>query len=226
MCPRLTVCELKVNTVVQSLLGAFFKIVHVKVNVNDINDNVPTFDPSNFTVKISESETPGSYFRLPAASDLDGDEENSNVEYIIPARTAPFTLAHDEVQNIRIRLDSALDRETVGSYQLHVLAIDKGSPRLTGTLTVNVEVLDVNDNTPIFQQQLYNVSVSDNRAVGSSVLVVKAVDLDYGDNGLVTYVLPSTQEDMRVLDMFYINRSSGEITVKSSLDIYAGRSYR
>ncbi|BFZ24591.1 hypothetical protein BsWGS_27630 [Bradybaena similaris] len=230
ICPRLAVCELKINAVVQSLLGAFFKIVHVKVNITDINDNVPFFDPSTVTVKVSESETPGAYFRIPAASDLDGDEENSNVEYVIAARTAPFTLALDDVgstpQGVRIRLDSTLDRETVGSYQLHVLAIDNGSPRLTGTLTVNIEVLDANDNAPIFQQQFYNVSVSDEQAVGSSILVVRAVDLDYEDNGFVTYVLPSTQEDMRVLDMFYINRSSGEIKVKASLDIYAGRSYR
>ncbi|CAG5120570.1 unnamed protein product, partial [Candidula unifasciata] len=230
ICPRLTVCELRVKTVVQALLSAFFQIVYIKLTVNDINDNAPNFDHSTFTVKITESEPLGAFFRIPTASDLDTGKGNTPLKYTLLDRTTPFSLVVDEVgskpNGIRIRLDSILDRETVHSYQLHVLAVDGGDPPLTGTLTVNIVVLDINDNAPIFQGEPYNVSVSDNVTVDSSVLVVKAGDPDDGDNGLVTFVLATAQKDVKVMEMFYINRSTGEVKVKAPLDTYAGHSYR
>ncbi|CAL1528286.1 unnamed protein product, partial [Lymnaea stagnalis] len=117
-------------------------------------------------------------------------------------------------------------RELTPSYQLLVRAVDGGEPRLTGTLTVNIEVLDVNDNAPVFDRSRYAVNVSEGNAVDSVVVAVRATDHDTGLNGAVTYVLPSTQEDQVVFSMFYVNASTGEVRTLKPLDTYAGRTYR
>lgn len=65
-----------------------------------------------------------------------------------------------------------LDRETRKEYTLEVVATDQGSPALSATVTVEVKVLDVNDNSPVFSSSSYSVDVSEDAAEGSYVLEV------------------------------------------------------
>lgn len=65
-----------------------------------------------------------------------------------------------------------LDRETRAEYTLEVVATDRGSPALSTTVTVQVKVLDVNDNSPIFSRSSYSVEVSEDAAEGTQVLEV------------------------------------------------------
>lgn len=204
-------------------------IVQVKVTVTDVNDNAPTFTPTSITIKVSEGEVPGVSFRLPTATDPDMGTGNSVMEYNTETTSVPFMLVVDgsgSSAGISIRLQTELDREAKQMYRMFVQAIDGGTPRLTGTLTVNIEVMDVNDNSPVFDQNEYAVNISDSTAVDTVVARVKATDQDVGENGLVSYLLSPTQEDLVVSEMFYVNVSSGEVKNKVSLDSYAGRSYR
>lgn len=229
ICPKLAVCELKVQTVVQAQIGAFFKIIQVKVTVLDINDNAPAFTTSTYTTRISEGEIPGVSFQLPTATDPDMGTGNSVVGYNLVATSAPFSLSVDgsgSAFNVRLRLDAGLDRESIHFYKLFVLAVDGGNPKLTGTLTVNIDITDINDNSPLFQNSEYVANISDSTTVDSVVSIVKATDQDAGENGLVSYTIAPSQEDPVVFSMFYVNGSSGEVRSKVSLDSYAGRSYR
>lgn len=65
-----------------------------------------------------------------------------------------------------------LDRENKAEYSLEVVATDKGSPALSATVTVQVRVLDVNDNNPVFTKNSYTVEVSEDAAEGTKVLEV------------------------------------------------------
>lgn len=66
-----------------------------------------------------------------------------------------------------------LDRETRAEHTLEVVATDRGSPALSTTVTVQVQVMDVNDNSPVFSRSSYAVEVSEDAAEGSQVLEVK-----------------------------------------------------
>ena len=64
-----------------------------------------------------------------------------------------------------------------------MLAKDGGSPIRTGTLTLNITVEDVNDNSPVFTTNQYNVSVNETLSKNSFVIKVIATDCDIGFNG-------------------------------------------
>jgi protocadherin-16/23 len=109
-----------------------------------------------------------------------------------------------------------LDREAVPTYSLVIEAVDGGSPPLKGTLTVNVTILDLNDNPPTFDQQRYYATLPENATVGTSVLSVAAADPDSGPNGEVTYAINRRQSDSQ--ELFAIDELSGLLTVNKRLD--------
>lgn len=66
----------------------------------------------------------------------------------------------------------SLDRERRAGYTLGVVAMDRGSPALSTTVTVEIKVLDVNDNSPVFSKSSYSVEVSEDAREGTQVLQV------------------------------------------------------
>ena len=109
-----------------------------------------------------------------------------------------------------------LDREAVPTYSLVIEAVDGGSPPQKGTLTVNVTILDLNDNPPTFDQQRYYATLAENATVGTSVISVAAADPDSGPNGEVTYAINRRQSDNQ--ELFAIDELSGLLTVNKRLD--------
>ncbi|RWS30129.1 Cadherin-like protein 3 [Leptotrombidium deliense] len=134
----------------------------------------------------------------------------------------------DSILYLDLQVNATLDRETVGNYTLIIEALDGGSPPLRGELTVNISVLDVNDNEPIFSQTTYYGSIAENATLGTSLLQVTATDADSGDNGLVTYSLHSRipsgggghhhHSTGNSLTHFGINKNTGWIFVTRPLD--------
>uniref|UniRef100_A0A3Q3L1Q8 Cadherin domain-containing protein n=1 Tax=Labrus bergylta TaxID=56723 RepID=A0A3Q3L1Q8_9LABR len=100
-------------------------------------------------------------------------------------------------------LQKALDREKQAVIKL--------------TLTINVNVLDVNDNTPMFSKSLYKVRVRENTEKGQVVIKLNATDMDDGINSRITYSLIK-QRNTDPSQTFNINSETGEITVKGTLD--------
>ena len=110
-----------------------------------------------------------------------------------------------------------LDRETEHHFRLHVLAWDGATSSRTGTLTIDVQVLDANDNQPKFENETYEVTVSENVGVGTSLLQVRATDADAGENSRVTYSLAhSTIQQFG--SMFVMDSDSGVLSTGQSLD--------
>lgn len=90
-----------------------------------------------------------------------------------------FTLHHLQVQH----------------YILVVQATDGGMPVLSSTVTVYCNVVDLNDNAPIFEAGPHAADIVENATVGTPVLTVTAQDLDSGDNGRVIYAVAGGDED-------------------------------
>lgn len=102
---------------------------------------------------------------------------------------------------------------------------DNGNPSLASNKTLSISILDDNDNTPTFAQQLQILSLPEDTPVGSQVIAVSATDEDSGRNGAITYSLEEvTRDDTNVTaaqiraDKFSINHLSGQIKVDSPLD--------
>ncbi|CAH8613888.1 unnamed protein product [Dicrocoelium dendriticum] len=125
----------------------------------------------------------------------------------------------------------SLDFETPSDRELHalLLAVDGGDPQLTGTLSIVVNLLDINDNSPVFvhpDEDLY-VTVPENSTLkGESIFVIKATDADSGDNGKVTYML-SPLAGVDVARKFSVDSSTGDIRIRHPLDyeIYSERHF-
>jgi len=116
-----------------------FRIVRVRVEIVDVNDNAPTFPQPSLSLSVQESSAVGTSLHVPAAHDADSGV-NGLIRYVLLARppTArnPFRLEERSRSDIRLVLTSALDRETKDTYQMTIIAEDGGDPPQTGSIQV------------------------------------------------------------------------------------------
>uniref|UniRef100_A0A673B3N5 Protocadherin-16 n=1 Tax=Sphaeramia orbicularis TaxID=375764 RepID=A0A673B3N5_9TELE len=182
----------------------------VRVEVQDVNDNTPVFAKPWYGLEVPENQAPVELCFLKATDPDSGP--NGELEYRITAGDpdGDFSL---HANTGALSTSRALDRETRDEYTLEVVATDKGSPALSATVTVEVRVLDVNDNSPVFSRSSYSVDVSEDAVEGTQVLEVKAVDKDEGLNGKVLYFLSRDAHGA-----FTIDENTGRITTSAPLD--------
>ena len=84
-----------------------------------------------------------------------------------------------------------IDRETNPIVTLTIRCSDRGNPPIKSTQKVNITILDINDNTPVFSRNSYSITMKENNTIGSHILTVNATDADTGPNATVTYRLNS-----------------------------------
>lgn len=192
--------------------------IEVRIVVTDINDNAPEFLEPSISVTFSESAAAGTRLLLDSAFDRDLGPNGVSDDYRIVAgnKDEKFRLVvtsnpSGETSYLHLETTGKLDRETRALYILNISARDGGTPPLFGYLQVNVTVLDVNDNPPMFDHSDYNVSLNESVVPGTSVLQVMATDNDIGDNARVTYYL----EDLG--RQFAIDPETGIITTTEPL---------
>ncbi|XP_078719353.1 protocadherin Fat 4 [Lampetra fluviatilis] len=164
--------------------------VVLTVQVHDVNNHAPVFDRASYEVSIAEDEPVNSRFFSVRATDKDSGK-NGEVKYEIGEGNGgeKFGIFPDGQLYVRYELD----RETREEYSLTVLAMDAGVEPLSSSVTVNVTVLDVNDNKPLFNSSSYVFHFSEEQEVGSLVGAVQATDADAGSNGGVTYSFEKPQ---------------------------------
>ena len=80
-----------------------------------------------------------------------------------------------------------IDRETTPTLTLTIIVSDSGTPQLSDTSVVNINIVDVNDNSPVFGANGYSASVLEGTEMGHIVAVVSATDIDEGTNGVVEF---------------------------------------
>ncbi|KAF4085535.1 hypothetical protein AMELA_G00096210 [Ameiurus melas] len=161
----------------------------IKVLVEDVNDNAPRFEETDYQVTIEENNKPGVSLVQVSASDADS-QLYGNVSYRLIHNTH-LIFNIDEVTGI-VSVLEPLDREQQGEYILTVLARDNGSPPLEAFSSVSIKVLDQNDNQPTFVTPHFVFFISEDIPYLAQVAKIGIVDADEGDNGRVV--------DVQVLD--------------------------
>ncbi|XP_048219002.1 cadherin EGF LAG seven-pass G-type receptor 2 isoform X2 [Perognathus longimembris pacificus] len=185
----------------------------VLLSVEDDNDNAPQFSEKRYVARVREDAAPGAPVLRVSASDRD-EGSNALVHYSIMSGNAGGQFYLD-AQTGALDVVSPLDYEAAKEYTLRVRAQDGGRPPLSNVSgLVTVQVLDVNDNAPIFVSTPFQATVLESVPLGYLVLHVQAVDADAGDNARLEYRLAGVGRDFP----FAINNGTGWISVAAELD--------
>ncbi|XP_075198030.1 protocadherin gamma-B2-like [Anomaloglossus baeobatrachus] len=220
---RAAPCLLNFDAVVENP----FKNYKFKVEIQDINDNAPQFYHDKLILEIIEFTSPGARFALQSAEDPDIGS-NSVQTYKLSDNqyfTLTETIRTDGTKYPELVLEKPLDRETQGTHELFLLALDGGNPIRSGTTLLKIIVIDGNDNAPIFSKDMYKVTKKENIPVNSTVIMLNATDNDEGVNAQITYSFIKTPANIHQPGIFSINSITGEIKTNGNLDFEVNESY-
>ncbi|XP_051019281.1 protocadherin alpha-9 isoform X2 [Acomys russatus] len=222
LCGRSAECNIHLEVIVDRPLQVF----HVEVEVRDINDNPPMFSVTEQKILVPESRLLDSRFPLEGASDADVGE-NAMLTYKLSSNDF-FIL---DIVNKKgkgkfpvLVLRKLIDREENPQLNLLLTATDGGKPEFTGSVSLLIQVLDVNDNAPVFDRSVYEVKMYENRENQTLVIWLNATDTDEGINKEVEYSFsPLTSTAIR--KKFLINEKTGEIKVNGAIDFEESNNY-
>nr|XP_055033334.1 protocadherin gamma-A11-like [Misgurnus anguillicaudatus] len=215
VCERINPCLINLKIALENPL----EIHYVTVDIIDVNDHAPRFPEQEMHLEIYESVFPGARFQLKGARDPDS---GSNSVQVYKLSHADFfrieIIDRDEDGKVPVLiLQKPLDREVTKSLQLQLTALDGGKPPKSGTIDITIDVLDINDNAPVFTKDTYSVVLNENTPVGTTILRVNATDSDEGQNGEVIYALGHNVNN-KLRKLFDVNPTTGDIIVTSLLD--------
>ncbi|KAK5602875.1 hypothetical protein CRENBAI_021528 [Crenichthys baileyi] len=222
LCKKTTPCALHFQIILENPIEFY----SVAIQITDINDNAPSFERSEKKFKISESAVIGAKFVLERAVDLDVGMNDLKSYTLKPTENFALKLHNnpDGNKNVEMLLQKPLDREKQQNINLVLTAVDGGEPQLSGTMLIVITVLDVNDNAPVFTQQTYKATVTENSPKGTVVATIKASDADEGSNSKITYTITNTFDDVR--NIFEVNEGNGEVILIGNTDFEESRSYQ
>ncbi|XP_056328483.1 protocadherin alpha-7 [Danio aesculapii] len=189
----------------------------LSVQISDVNDNAPEFIINPINIYLMENNAAGSSIISVSASDKDS-AENAVISYHIirgdGSQTDMSSFLNINSETGVVYSLKSFDFETLKTSHFHVLATDSGSPSLSSNVTVNVFILDQNDNVPVI---LYPVSANGsaegveeiprNVNAGHLVTKVRAYDADIGYNGWLLFSLQEVSEH----SLFALDRYTGQI---------------
>ncbi|XP_034459626.1 protocadherin Fat 3a isoform X4 [Hippoglossus hippoglossus] len=209
-------------TVVASDLGETLSLsstTTVTVAVADINDNPPRFLEQHYFSSVQESDHPGEVVAVLNTRDDDSSALNRQVSYHITGGNYRGVFALGLVQGEwKMYVKGLLDREERNLYIINVTASDG---LFVSQATLEITVIDTNDNSPVCDQVVYTASFPEDLPVNSVLLRVGATDADVGISGWVQYSLhgPGSQD-------FSMNQDTGELKSSVTLDHEMTPSYR
>uniref|UniRef100_A0AAQ5ZCD4 Cadherin domain-containing protein n=1 Tax=Amphiprion ocellaris TaxID=80972 RepID=A0AAQ5ZCD4_AMPOC len=211
----------------QMILENPMEFYTVTVEITDINDNPPTFERGEMKYEISESALTGARFVLEKAIDDDVGVNGLSSYTLKP--TDNFVLKTinrgDGTKHVEMVLQKPLDREKHEHLSLILTALDDGGePQMSGTMLIVITVLDVNDNAPVFTQQTYKATVTENSPKGTVVATVTASDADQGSNSKITYSITNTLDNVR--KVFQVNEENGQISLFGEIDFERSRHFQ
>uniref|UniRef100_A0A3B4YNG6 Cadherin domain-containing protein n=1 Tax=Seriola lalandi dorsalis TaxID=1841481 RepID=A0A3B4YNG6_SERLL len=200
--------------------------LRVRVEVMDLNDHSPSFPGPLQEVEISE--TASLRMRIPLDRAVDPDAgPNSLQTYSLSVNqhfALDVTVGPDGTKQAELVVIKELDRELQTSFNLTLVAWDKGNPPRSGSTLVRVNIQDSNDNSPTFEDSSPTVELPEDTTRGTTIINLKATDPDQGANGEVEYSL-SKHTRPEVQRLFYVDPQNGAVSLRAPLDFEAHPSY-
>lgn len=188
----------------------------IVVQVSDINDNAPRFKQPSYTVYLTENNAPGASICSVTATDPDSDQ-NAYISYAIvegDIQGMPVsTYVSVNSDNGNLYALRSFDHEHLKNFQIVLQAQDAGFPPLRANVTVNVFILDQNDNAPMILSPVPKNGTAATEIVprtadaGYLVTRVEAVDADSGQNSRLFYQILQASDPT----LFTVALYTGEI---------------
>ncbi|XP_039552514.1 protocadherin gamma-B5-like [Passer montanus] len=194
-------------------------VAHCKVEVEvlDVNDNSPKITILSLSSPVPEDTAVGTVVALLNVNDPDSGE-NGQVWCELSGE-APLSIVASSGGSYKVVTTGALDREQASEHGVTVVARDRGRPALWSSRELVLEVSDVNDNAPVFEEAAYSAYVAENNAAGALVLRVQARDADAGANGRVSYWLAGGSAGAAgAAPLVSVEARSGALYAQRSLD--------
>ncbi|XP_015832209.3 protocadherin gamma-A2 [Nothobranchius furzeri] len=195
------------------------------VEIMDVNDNKPEIRIMSKSNVISENAKPDTVVTMINIEDLDS-AENGLVKCFIN-ENIPFILKSSSNNFYSLVTDSELDRERASKYNVTVSCSDEGVPSLSSSVTLTLQISDVNDNAPVFERSSYEAYIVENNTPGLSIFTVKATDADWNQNARVSYILEdSSVNGVPVSSYVSVSADSGVIHAVRSFDYEQIKDFR
>ncbi|CAG5946960.1 unnamed protein product [Menidia menidia] len=183
----------------------------VSVTVEDVNDNAPEFDQTDYVVTLLENSLVDAFLLKATVTDLDQGGFVGTLK-ILPD-SAPFSISPDGT--VRVKNSTTLDREATERIVFQIEASERDHPNRNVSAQVSVTLLDENDNSPVFTSDTYDGKVFANQTVGMLLIQVKAEDPDADLNGAIKYSIDFGNGD----EYFSIDEDTGDITLAKTIPL-------
>ena len=182
-------------------------MAHVEITITNVDDNPFVFTNDSYSASIPENAMNG--YSVLSVNAFDNDEPHGRIRYFIANQVNPFEIDPYSGE-ISVVNELALDREVQENYVLMVRAELSQTSQNDTEVLVDITLLDVNDNNPIFDDGLYFApTISTRNMSGDYLVTVNATDNDLGENGTITYHLAAN-------NFLEINESTGDVFINSS----------
>ncbi|XP_058671536.1 protocadherin gamma-B5-like [Ammospiza caudacuta] len=189
----------------------------VHIDITDENDNTPEITILSLSSPVLEDAPVGTVVAVLNVNDPDSGE-NGQVSCELSGE-APLSIVASSGGSYKLVTSGALDREQASEHRVSVVARDRGRPALRSSRELVLEVSDVNDNAPVFEEAAYSAYVAENNAAGALVLRVQARDADAGANGRVSYWLAGGSAGAAgAAPLVSVEARSGALYAQRSLD--------
>nr|XP_006821883.1 PREDICTED: uncharacterized protein LOC102808653 [Saccoglossus kowalevskii] len=197
------VCNLTINA---------NKVMSTAIPLEDIsnatlNNNCLLFSRKNISVSVIEESPIGTEI-LSMRTD-DPDSHNNKIQYILQYSSNSDLFDVGFTTGV-VKTAAILDREENAAYDITVIAND-AERECTSITNVRIVLLDINDNSPYFENRQYMVSFGEDFTPSSTVIQITATDLDIGENGSVSYYMEPN-------NYFGIDSTSGVVSLLSAVD--------
>ena len=189
----------------------------LKVQISDVNDNAPKFPQNPLELYIMENNAPGTSILSVSATDKDLNENAAITYNLIRGNGSQNDMSaflNVNSDNGNIYALKSFDFESMKTFQFHVVATDSGTPPLSSNVTVNVYILDQNDNTPVILYPINNNGSAEcveeiprNVNPGHLVSKVRAYDADIGYNGWLLFSIQEVTDHT----LFGLDRYTGQV---------------
>ena len=190
---------------------------NVTVLLEDVNDNAPFFTQLEYRTSVYEDARVNKVLLQVKADDVDIGK-NRKISYSLSDRV-DNTFSIDSESGV-ISLKKALNREDQANYVLTVQAKDAGTPSKSGTCTVVIQVLNINDVPPEFTDSNFKANVSEDATVGATITTMNAISREAGQEEISYEILQGPDSDM-----FKIDKKTGVVILQGSLDFETTKTY-